>query len=54
MLSDRRATLNGSGWMETVVSKDLVTTDGLAVDWIARNLYWMDSGKAYIALYLML
>ncbi|XP_025087886.1 low-density lipoprotein receptor-related protein 4-like isoform X3 [Pomacea canaliculata] len=44
----RRATLNGSGWMETVVSKDLVTTDGLAVDWIARNLYWMDSGRDVI------
>ena len=40
----RRATLNGTGWMETVVSKHLATTDGLAVDWIARNLYWMDSG----------
>ena len=41
----RRATLNGTGWMETVVSKHLATTDGLAVDWIARNLYWMDSGQ---------
>ncbi|XP_076470996.1 low-density lipoprotein receptor-related protein 4-like isoform X2 [Babylonia areolata] len=44
----RRATLNGSGWMETVVSKHLATTDGLAVDWIARNLYWMDSGRDVI------
>jgi hypothetical protein len=29
----RRANLNGTG-LETVVSENLETTDGLAVDWI--------------------
>ncbi|CAG5119992.1 unnamed protein product, partial [Candidula unifasciata] len=44
----RRASLNGSQWMEDIVLKELTTTDGLAVDWIARNLYWTDSGRDVI------
>ncbi|XP_059144487.1 low-density lipoprotein receptor-related protein 4-like [Physella acuta] len=44
----RRASLNGSQWVENVVQKELATTDGLAVDWIARNLYWTDSGHDVI------
>ena len=40
----RRADLNGSN-METVVSTDLTTADGIAVDWIAQNLYWTDTGR---------
>ena len=35
--------MNGSG-METIVDKELSTTDGVAVDWIAKNLYWTDTG----------
>lgn len=31
--------------METVVSQGLKTTDGLAVDWVARNMYWTDTGR---------
>lgn len=26
------------------MSSNLETTDGLAVDWIGRNLYWTDTG----------
>ncbi|XP_055899580.1 low-density lipoprotein receptor-related protein 4-like isoform X3 [Biomphalaria glabrata] len=44
----RRASLNGSQWLENIVLKELATTDGLAVDWIARNLYWTDSGHDVI------
>ncbi|XP_078669811.1 low-density lipoprotein receptor-related protein 4-like isoform X3 [Branchiostoma floridae x Branchiostoma belcheri] len=40
----RRANLNGTG-MEDIVYRDLVTADGIAVDWIARNLYWTDTGR---------
>ena len=43
----RRANLNGTG-VETVVSDNLKTTDGLAVDWLGRNLYWTDTGIVYI------
>ena len=39
----RRAHFNGSE-METVVDKSLTTADGIAVDWIAHNLYWTDTG----------
>uniref|UniRef100_A0A8C1TDN1 Low density lipoprotein receptor-related protein 4 n=1 Tax=Cyprinus carpio TaxID=7962 RepID=A0A8C1TDN1_CYPCA len=31
--------------METVISQGLKTTDGLAVDWVARNMYWTDTGR---------
>ena len=40
----RRVNLDGTG-METVVSQGLKTTDGLAVDWVARNMYWTDTGR---------
>lgn len=40
----RRTNLDGSG-METVISQGLKTTDGLAVDWVARNMYWTDTGR---------
>lgn len=40
----RRANLDGTG-METVISQGLKTTDGLAVDWVARNMYWTDTGR---------
>jgi len=29
---------------EFVVTTELSNPDGLAVDWVARNLYWTDSG----------
>lgn len=44
VLCTRRANLDGSG-METVISQGLKTTDGLAVDWVARNMYWTDTGR---------
>ncbi len=40
----RRVNLDGSD-METVISQGLKTTDGLAVDWVARNMYWTDTGR---------
>lgn len=39
----RRANFDGSE-SEVIVSSNLETTDGLAVDWIGRNLYWTDTG----------
>uniref|UniRef100_A0A8C5MYQ0 LDL receptor related protein 4 n=1 Tax=Leptobrachium leishanense TaxID=445787 RepID=A0A8C5MYQ0_9ANUR len=40
----RRADLSGAD-METIISEGLKTTDGLSVDWVARNLYWTDTGR---------
>ncbi|XP_046657715.1 low-density lipoprotein receptor-related protein 4-like isoform X4 [Daphnia pulicaria] len=31
--------------VETLVSSNLTTPDGLAVDWLADNLYWTDAGR---------
>ena len=43
----RRANLNGTD-IETLISSHLKTTDGLAVDWIGKNLYWTDTGTDVI------
>lgn len=39
----RRAFLNGSQ-VETIVSTELYHPDGVAVDWLSRNLYFTDAG----------
>lgn len=39
----RRARLDGSGQMD-VVTTEIEHPDGLAIDWLARNLYWTDTG----------
>ena len=40
----RRANYDGSQ-TEIFLSADMSFPEGLAVDWVARNLYWTDSGK---------
>ncbi|XP_013065627.2 low-density lipoprotein receptor-related protein 6-like [Biomphalaria glabrata] len=39
----QRAYLNGSG-QEAIVTTEVDNPDGLAIDWIAKNLYWTDTG----------
>ena len=34
---------------EAIVTEGVERADGVAVDWIARNLYWTDGGRNYIA-----
>ncbi|OQR67686.1 low-density lipoprotein receptor-related protein 4-like [Tropilaelaps mercedesae] len=43
----RRSNLNGTG-LETIVNSELASPDGLAYDWIAKNIYWSDSGRKTI------
>uniref|UniRef100_A0A671R1W9 Low-density lipoprotein receptor-related protein 1-like n=1 Tax=Sinocyclocheilus anshuiensis TaxID=1608454 RepID=A0A671R1W9_9TELE len=45
----KRAFINGTG-VETVVSADLHNAQGLAVDWVSRNLFWTsyDTNKKQI------
>ena len=33
---------------ETVINESLIHPDCVAVDWIARNLYWTDEGTKWI------
>lgn len=42
-----RSYLDGSG-QEDVITKGIINLDGVAVDWIARNLYWIDTGNRRI------
>ena len=30
--------------VEVIISSDVKHADGVAVDWVARNLYWTDTG----------
>lgn len=39
----RRARLDGSGLMD-IVTTEIEHPDGIAIDWLARNLYWTDTG----------
>ncbi|KAG8452515.1 hypothetical protein GDO86_004341 [Hymenochirus boettgeri] len=45
----KRAFINGTG-VETIVSADLPNANGLAVDWVSRNLFWTsyDANKKQI------
>ncbi|XP_057340651.1 low-density lipoprotein receptor-related protein 6 [Microplitis mediator] len=40
----RRAYLNGTG-QEDLITKEIINPEGIAIDWIARNMYWTDSDK---------
>ena len=35
--------MNGSA-LERIVEFGLESPEGLAIDWVARNIYWTDSG----------
>lgn len=39
-----RAFLNGSA-LEPIVQYGLAYPEGIAVDWVAKNIYWIDTGK---------
>ncbi len=45
-----RAHPNGTG-VQVIADYDIHSPDGLAFDWIARNLYWTDAGLEDTSLY---
>ena len=40
----QRSRLDGSG-QEAVIRTELHSPDGVAIDWIARNVHWTDTGS---------
>ncbi|XP_078614730.1 low-density lipoprotein receptor-related protein 6-like [Branchiostoma floridae x Branchiostoma japonicum] len=44
-----RAHRNGSGGVEDIVTNDITSPNGLAVDFVGRNIYWTDSERDVIS-----
>jgi len=44
----KRSNLDGSD-VRTIVTRSLKTMDGIAVDWVANNIYWTDAGPNVIS-----
>ena len=40
-----RLSTNGTRRVDVLVNHDLSTPDGLAYDWVHKNLYWTDTGN---------
>lgn len=45
-----KAPIDEGSERSVVISNDITTTDGLAVDWIYNHIYWTDTGKNTIEL----
>lgn len=45
-----RAPIDEGSQRTVVIGDQLITSDGLAVDWIYNHLYWTDTGKNHIEL----
>ncbi|XP_035692673.1 uncharacterized protein LOC118427143 [Branchiostoma floridae] len=44
-----RAHRNGSGGVEDIVTNDITSPNGLALDFVGRNIYWTDSERDVIS-----
>lgn len=40
--------LSGLGIRKAIISEDINTPDGMAVDWIYDHIYWTDAGLNHI------
>ncbi|MGH0144914.1 UNVERIFIED_CONTAM: hypothetical protein FKN15_019347 [Acipenser sinensis] len=47
----RRSLIDGTG-AETLLTTEVNHPDGIAVDWVARNLYWTDTGTDRIEVFI--
>lgn len=45
-----RAPIDEGSARTVVIKGDIVTSDGLAVDWVYNHIYWTDTGKNTIEL----
>ena len=43
-----KAPMNSNGAAVEVINTSLVSPESIAIDWIARNVYWVDSGTRRI------
>lgn len=43
-----KAPMNSDGAAVEVINTGLVAPESIAIDWIARNIYWVDSGTRRI------
>ncbi|CAH1796241.1 unnamed protein product [Owenia fusiformis] len=43
-----RKCLDGNGAAETLVAGEITSIEGLALDWMSGNIYWVDGGKRKI------
>ncbi len=48
-----RRNLSGENGSETIISCCLSSPEDLAVDWLGRNLYWVDSQRRVIEVALL-
>ena len=45
-----RAPIDEGSKQEVVIDRNIVTADGLAIDWIYSHLYWTDTGTNTISM----
>ncbi|KOB75020.1 Lipophorin receptor protein [Operophtera brumata] len=50
IVNDTKAPIDEGTQRTVVIGDQLITSDGLAVDWIYNHLYWTDTGKNHIEL----
>lgn len=43
-----KAPMNSDGATVEIINTGLVSPESIAIDWIARNIYWVDSGTRRI------
>ena len=50
MCSYDRAPVDGSSDKEAIIDGNVVTVDGLAIDWVYKHVYWTDTGTNQLSM----